>query len=271
MDLITEVGEIAQISPITILDIGSNPEGELRWGELVRRGAAVVYGIDGQDPECPIFVGDVYPATFHETRWPGCSSILKPNSEVIDSYAGIGTGQGGNFNVVKSYEVETDELDSLELPGIDFIKLDTQGSEGMILKSGTDVMNDALMIESEVEFVEIYKDQMLFSDVDQLVRQFGFQFHRFMDLGTRCRLPARLPNPYRGVSQLLWADAVWAKEPETDAQAIKLALLYHYLYRSYDFAAYCISKFDQELCDRYLHWFETIGHRQTNFLPIREY
>ena len=39
----------------------------------------------------PVFLGNGAPATFHRTRYPGCSSLLMPDPKVIDLFMTIGT------------------------------------------------------------------------------------------------------------------------------------------------------------------------------------
>jgi hypothetical protein len=56
----------------------------------------------------PYFLGSGGPATFHLTRYPGCSSLLTPDPKVIDMFMTIGCADaGGNFHVVKTEPVES--------------------------------------------------------------------------------------------------------------------------------------------------------------------
>jgi hypothetical protein len=55
------------------------------------------------------------------------------------------------------------------------IKLDTQGSELSILSSGANALNNATMVEIEVEFTEIYAGQPLFHDVAKYMYDKGFE------------------------------------------------------------------------------------------------
>jgi hypothetical protein len=55
-----------------------------------------------------IIGGSGQPATFHLTRYPGCSSLLTPDPKVIDMFMTIGCVEpGGNFHVQKTEIVET--------------------------------------------------------------------------------------------------------------------------------------------------------------------
>jgi hypothetical protein len=274
MDLVKELGS-ALPAPIQILDIGSNPEGRPRYAEILP--IAEVHGFDGQDDEEPIFLGDGEEHVFYTTRWPGCSSLLEPNPAIIDRFAGIGCeSPEGNFHVIDKRVVKTERLDDFDLPPIDFVKLDTQGSELMIVQDGVEVISNALMIESEVEFLPVYKNQPLFADVASWMNDCTpFQFHRFVDLGSRSILPLHQRSPYQGTSQLMWADAVWTVdirqiEHRTDVDLRKLAILAHHLYGSFDLAALCLSRTDEVLYKRYRDWFNAEGVDQVALLPIRE-
>lgn len=69
-------------------------------------------------------------------------------------------------------------MDQNELDFIDFIKLDTQGTEQEILKSAADKLKDKRigLIYSEVTFIEAYKNQNLFSDPEIYLRKHGYEF-----------------------------------------------------------------------------------------------
>lgn len=57
----------------------------------------------------------------------------------------------------------------------DLIKLDTQGTEYEVIKSSQSVFANALMVEVEAEFLEMYREQKLFPDVSQLLYNSGHQ------------------------------------------------------------------------------------------------
>ncbi|MFC2140538.1 FkbM family methyltransferase, partial [Candidatus Auribacterota bacterium] len=67
------------------------------------------------------------------------------------------------------------QLANSQIEDVDFIKLDAQGSELAILEGSTKTLNNVWGVEVEVEFTKLYKDQPLFADVDNFLRQFGFQ------------------------------------------------------------------------------------------------
>ena len=60
------------------------------------------------------------------------------------------------------------------------MKLDTQGSEYDILSGGLITIKDVIAIDIEVEFSEMYKNQKLFSNIDEILRNNGFEFFTFL-------------------------------------------------------------------------------------------
>ena len=71
----------------------------------------------------------------------------------------------------------------------------------------------------EVEFVELYKGQPLFSDVEAFMRDLGFTL---FDLDIRRWRRRDLPTgsiPGRQSGQIVWADGLWLKDPLDKANA----------------------------------------------------
>ena len=105
---------------------------------------------------------------------PSGSSLYPPNPPVIEEFA---TESYRRLDKV----VEIDALSFSDfirqearlLPNL--IKLDTQGSELDILRSLEDAhWSDLLAVQTEIEFIEMYKGQHLFADVDHFMKSKGF-------------------------------------------------------------------------------------------------
>ena len=139
------------IPTIQIMDIGAMAVGQERYDSLVRSGLAQVTGVEPNAAECarllgrkgpyqylPVFLGNGARATFHVTRYPGCSSLLKPNPDLIDKFMTIGCADpGGNFHVQRTEAVETVRLDDLGPDiSVDYLKIDVQGYELEIMRHG---------------------------------------------------------------------------------------------------------------------------------------
>ena len=82
----------------------------------------------------------------------------------------------------KTVSVQSKKLDELisdeNINFIDFIKLDTQGTELEILKGSIDAIKRKKIgvIFSEVSFIGVYKNQNLFSDLEIFLRSHGYDF-----------------------------------------------------------------------------------------------
>lgn len=250
----------AQPAPVLVLDIGARSEGNDRYAPLVAQGLARVTAVDAApfDPAVlqargivrtlEVFLGDGNPAEFRVTAYPGCSSLLEPDPAVIDRFPMLGTGEGGNFRVKNRHAVRTRRLDDMLVEGLpDYIKIDVQGAELDILRHGTRVLSMATVVECEVEFVALYKDQPLFCDVQAFMRERGFAFHKLIDLVGHSFLPPPDPRP---VNQLLWGDAVFVRdfarlEAYDDDDLIRAALVLNDCYRSFDLVAYLLAEHDR--------------------------
>lgn len=148
--------------------------------------------------------------TLHLTARPSCSSLLEPDHDMWDQFAG-----GGNLVAIRGVKtVETVALDSyLPKRGInqvDFLKLDTQGTELEILQgAGTFLDSTVLGIVTEVEFSPMYRDQPLFSDIDPYLKESGFMLfdltrHRYRRTG--------YPTGSETRGQLVAGDAFYLKD-----------------------------------------------------------
>ena len=101
------------------------------------------------------------------------SSIYTPNQHLLDRYE-----DSERFNIERTVSLEADSLDNLlqkeNINEIDFIKIDTQGSELDILKGATNFYENLIGLEVEVEFIELYYKQPLFSEVNSFIESKGF-------------------------------------------------------------------------------------------------
>lgn len=107
--------------------------------------------------------------TFYETPKKNCSSLLEPNKEVLHDRPDI--------HQYTTMEVKTDLMDNIlgDLDYIDYMKLDTQGSEYEIFLGGINTLKKTKRIQCEVEHAEMYKNQKLYEDIKQLLKDNGFK------------------------------------------------------------------------------------------------
>lgn len=117
-------------------------------------------------------------ATLNLTKKLSCSSFLEPNMELLKE---LQPNDWDRFEVSDRIEVQVDRLDNLldSDTAINKLIIDTQGSELNVLKGCGDLLNNTHTIVCEVEYVELYKDQPLFSDVLEYLEPFGFKHKGF--------------------------------------------------------------------------------------------
>lgn len=140
-------------------------------------------------------------AQLHLCAAPTNHSLRPINRSFVERYNMV------KFAQVGTMDVRCETLDSLEILG-EFLKLDTQGSEYEILQGSERTLREhTAAIYCEVEFLELYQGQKLFSDIEQFLRGLGFSFFGFENIGKRSR--RLLP----GNERLLHADAVFFKDP----------------------------------------------------------
>jgi len=191
----------------------------------------------------PYAVGDGKPATLRLCHAPGMSSLLAPNPQVLECLAlysifGMVTGE---------QQMDTHRLDDIaEIQAIDFLKIDVQGSELAIFQNGHSHLANAVAVHTEVCFMQLYKDQPLFGDIDRELRSLGMIPHIFSEIKKAMILPLYYENDlYRTMNHALYTDIVYVRDftrPDSmNAEQLKhLALVAHYCYQSFDLAAKCI-------------------------------
>lgn len=245
--LFDQLLDVLGLRVCTLVDIGARYGVDNRWFLLGDRLAVI--GFEPDQEECSrltlstnvrrsVFLPTMLSnqadkVEFHICRSTGNSSCYIPNSLFLNRFP-----QAGRFDVLEKHEVTVDALDNIlnawdEYP-VDFIKLDVQGFERNILEGGRKKADEAFGIEVEVEFSELYKGQPLFADVDVLLRELGFSL---FDL--RPCYWKRTSGPCKGIGQLVFADALYFKDPiaadvvpHNPAAAIAICALY----RKFDYA-----------------------------------
>jgi len=195
----------------------------------------------------PYFIGNGSNGTFYECNYPMTSSLYEPNTELLSKFQNL-----ENFvQVVKKHKVQTKRLDDIkEIVDTDLIKVDVQGGELDVFQGATKLLESAVLIQTEVEFLPLYKNQPLFADIDSHLRQHGFVFHNFAGLSGRMFKPlVDTGNINRWISQPLWSDAIYVKdfmkiELLKDEKLLKLIVILHSLYGSFDLCCMLLNSYD---------------------------
>lgn len=110
-------------------------------------------------------------SNFHEYDYTGASSLLYPepkNKEIFGKH------------ILKSYPVKLLTLDKyfknkkLKKPIV--LKMDTQGTENLIIKGGGKFLKDVSLIIVETSFVNFYQNQCSFEDIYLSLEKLGFVY-----------------------------------------------------------------------------------------------
>jgi FkbM family methyltransferase len=258
---------------IEILDVGAAIGEPPSYQPLVDAGKARITGFEPNAEECrrlneayggthrffPHFVGDGKPGVFHETNWVLTGSLFEPNRPLLEKFQNLNE----LTTLVATHPVKTVRLDDLaDIGSIDFIKIDIQGGELAVFQNAQRVLAGTLVIQTEVEFVEMYKRQPMFADVDLFLRDRGFQFHTFTGFGMRAFKPIVVGgNINAGLRQYLWSDAIYVRDwlaldHLSDAKLKKMAVIANDILHSFDLAHLILEALDRchggDFATRYL-------------------
>lgn len=217
------ISNFLEKNPLNIVDIGGR-DGSLHELHYLKEYVNYV-GFDADKEEClrlennppskfhsfkifPNFVGnETGEIDFNLFKLPGQSSSLKPGKRFSNIIA------EEYFQIEKVVKVQSDTLNSLSkkysLLDIDMLKLDTQGTELKILQNADIVLENVLLIESEVEFIEMYQNQDLFHDISIFLYSKGYEL---LYLNRVFHTRKNYYGESRG--QMIWGDALFAKRED---------------------------------------------------------
>ena len=248
---------------VKVVDIGANPiDSEPPYAGMLRAGLAEVVGFEPNPAALAVLesrkgpleryfphaVGDGARHVLHLCQAPGMTSLLEPDPAVLALFHGF--PEWGR--VLGTETVDTVRLDDVpETTGADLLKLDIQGAELMVLRHAEARLRDAVVIQAEVEFLPLYKGQPLFSEMELFLRGHGFVLHRFFPTVSRAVQPMMVNgDPYAGLGQLVWADAVFIRDllrldALSDRQLLTMAAVLHEAYGAVDIAFRLLAEHDR--------------------------
>ncbi len=212
--------------PITFIDVGARGGIPDHWKRAERYLSVIGFEPDDRSYDAlreaqyshankkylkTILSGEKKNVQFYLTEHAGDSSMFKPNDSFINHFP-----YPERFAVTKTIELKSDTLDHQlsenQFSDADFIKIDTQGSELLILQGGSQILENAVFgLELEVEFQPMYQQQPLFSDVDSFVKKFGFQL---FDLRPFYWKRSRYDKYGGPKGQIVYADALYLKDDQ---------------------------------------------------------
>lgn len=199
-DSVLNVQASGGAAPIIVVDVGC------RWGFAERFlneqywPFFKIFGFDPDEAECaklqasynhlpngyvtclPIgLAGSPGKRNLYLTKEPACSSLHPPIHYLAEKYPALDC-----ISLQKIITADVTTLDlwarEMNLQTIDYIKIDTQGSELEILKGGDTIISTTRCIDIEVEFNPIYEGQTLFGETDTYLRSKGFALWRLSNL-----------------------------------------------------------------------------------------
>lgn len=255
--------ELVLNAPIKVMDVGANPmDFDAPYKPLLDAGICEVIGFEPQkaafdkleaqkgEKESYInaAVGDGEEHAFYLYESDPLSSffVLDPKVKMIIQF--LANPMGLAYNVVSDRPMPTVKLDNLdEIDQIDFLKIDIQGGELMVMENAREKLAQAVAVQTEMRFFRIYEDEPCFGDVDRELTAQGFEIHSLFDGPTRHPIPnsqsKKLTN--RGSKQLLDNDFIYIRglrmlEGNNPEQLKKLALLAEGVFESPELALLCI-------------------------------
>jgi len=208
-------------NPIVLVDIGARGGISPKWSLLKKN--IKVLGFEPDPEECkklnkgttdnqtyfPVALSDKEKyVNLHITKNPACCSFFLPNLPFVKRFP-----NGEDLQVVNSTPVKCNSLDNIlrknNIQDIDFLKIDTQGSELQILQGAKETLKNSVFgIDVEVEFLPQYSEQPLFSEIDDYLKKLGFSLFD-LDLA---RLKRKKYPKAQSKEQVLWAHAVYFKD-----------------------------------------------------------
>lgn len=210
-------------NPLWIVDVGASGGIDPKWAKFTSAYRGILFEPDPREYETlksksgkhlivlnSALSDSVNTVDFNLCRKQQASSFYLPNTDFLNKFP-----ESERFEVTKTIRIKTDTLDhQLRINGIaeiDFMKVDTQGHELPILKGSVDYLTNAIGLEIEVEFAQLYKDQPLFNQVDTFVRENDFELFDIKRYFWK-RKGSIDTGGQKG--QLVFGDALYFKTPE---------------------------------------------------------
>ena len=215
---------------LTFVDVGSAGGLHKRWRPFEPVLSAVLFEPrEGGSPSgtlgrgksrtYPVALGDrAGEVDLHITQLANMSSFLKPDAEVFGRYR----KKGADARVVATEKVPVERFDALaEADGIrpDVLKVDTQGSELLVLQGAEQSLSSVLVAEIEVSFFRRYVGQPVFAEIEAWMNERGFELVELHKLKRyRAANSLGIRQPVLGGAQrsgrVAYGDAIFMRSPD---------------------------------------------------------
>ncbi len=196
---IRQVLDAEEIQPV-VADVGASGGPPVIWGPIATQSHYIGFDPDlreikdeygGAFARSTMVAEAVTPdveqrfAEFRLTRSPFCSSVLEPDLESLNRWTFRDL-----FEVTSSVSVPATTLDlvldRLGLSGVDWLKLDTQGTDLRIVQSiSPERMKHLIAIDVEPGLIDAYQDEDLFVDTHRVLVESGFWLSRLSVQGSQ--------------------------------------------------------------------------------------
>lgn len=208
---------------------------------------------------------------FNITRHSSMSSLLNTDLGNYQKHFGLYKnfeGWKSNIEIENVIPASTIRLDTFlkDRPGtIDYLKIDTQGSELKILHGTEQLLNEKRIniLKVEVSTIAVYQDQVLFSDIDIFLRSKGYfliDFITYRDNYT----PVFAGSHDKSCHYAPCGDAIYVLDPEFLSSKDKLKSGFLLLWLGYySIGSYLINASD-------LSFEEKKSLTRHNFIPFRK-
>lgn len=248
---------------VKVVDVGAMDLGQKNCPcyKLSQIDACEIIGFEPDEKECEklnqsnkgeylsYVIGRGDKRTFRTCNHNMTSSFYEPNTALVEKFQNLEE----LMKVVDRQEVTTRRLDDIdEVKGADFLKMDAEGAEFDILTGAAELLKDVVAIHTEVIMLPLRLDSPLFAQTDALLQGSDFLFHTFYGISGRAFKPLVVRNDLSvPLKQMLWGDAVYARNfmnygSLAPDKLLKLAVILHEAYGSYDLAHYALAEYDKQ-------------------------
>jgi FkbM family methyltransferase len=255
-------GVLRHLDRIEVVDVGANPiEGDAPYRRLLDQGLCHVTGFEPQEGPLaalnarksvqetylPHALGAGGAADLHLFHHSGFTSLFAVDPKIA---AFLGFNRATRETEV--VQVETLRLD--DVPGlerIDYLKIDVQGAEAMIIAGGAARLAETMLIQTEVRFVPLYAGEPCFAGLDAELQRQGFLFHDFAFLKrVNLRSPSAGSLRPSVKRQVVDGDAYYLRDLSdlskiSDTQLFRLALLADQVMEDAALVLFCLDALEE--------------------------